>query len=233
MDGNTAAGEIDAAQFGRWINLAGRQRMLSQRIGLNLLIAIGEGGPDASTLETLDAAVGQFVEAHQTLFATRSGPSPLAIAGGQAASAYEQGQPSAHNVIDAFIAEMTQILSGLKRGQRPGAEQVRGLVPGRCNDVLAAMNRITLALEQDMAAATEARARQASERATRISAAARDIDGAARFSRTIALNAKIAAVRAGSVGVEFAALTEELKSIADRIQASSSCIIFDVGQSAA
>lgn len=225
---------IDEARYGRWINLAGRQRMLSQRIGLNLLIA-AQGAPPAAApaLEALEAAVGQFAEAHAALFAPRGAPSILSRPASHAARAFDEGAPPPRRFIAAFIDEVAALAAALRRGERPDDACLAGLVPGRCNDVLAAMNRITQALEQDMVAAAETRARAAAVRAARIATAARDIDGAARFSRMIALNAKIAAVRAGAVGLEFAALTEELKAIADRIQASSSCIITDVGQTAA
>lgn len=232
--GGSPRTELDDGQWAAWINLAGRQRMLSQRIGLFLILAAeavetgAESGVVEARLDTLRRAVADFTAAHRTLVdgdRTRGLP-PLATA--RVAAEWTSGAPSARQRVEAFLRDAERFAADLTDGRVPPATTRETFGAEAASDVLSVMNRITQAIEADFNESGTSRASQRRTAADRVVTSAKAIAASARYARQVSFNAKISAVRAGPYGREFAALTEELKEIADQIGISSQAIIENV-----
>lgn len=232
--GETPRTELDDGLWAAWINLAGRQRMLSQRIGLFLILAAEavEAGADAgiveARLDTLRRAVGEFAAAHRTLVDgdRARGLPPLATQ--RVMAEWTSGVPSARQRVETFLRDAERFAADLEARRAPAAHVRETFGAEAASDVLAVMNRITQAIEADFNDSGTSRASQRRVAADRVVASAKAIAASARYARQVSFNAKISAVRAGPYGREFSALTEELKEIADQIGISSQAIIENV-----
>ncbi len=226
--------DFDEGLWASWINLAGRQRMLSQRIGLFLVLASRavEVGAEASVVEdrlaALKAAVGEFATAHRLLVDgdRDRGIPPLTTS--RVEAEWSEGAPSARQRVEAFLRDADRFAEDLSQGGAPSIHVREAFGAVAASDVLAVMNRITRAVEADFTDAGLLRASDRRSAGERVVASAKAIAASARYARQVSFNAKISAVRAGPYGREFAALTEELKEIADQIGNSSQAIIDNV-----
>ncbi|MTH97677.1 type IV pili methyl-accepting chemotaxis transducer N-terminal domain-containing protein [Roseibium sp. RKSG952] len=223
---------IKESTYARLINIAGRQRMLSQRIGLLVLSLMrsSAGENAAGQLQTgfLDHAVRDFGhgyeillngDASQDLPSARSGRINLVLN-----TAAPDGQTGA-GLIEAFLKEAHAAAAALKAGERWPEDRLTSLTGFVLGPLLSTLQALVEALEADFADTVQAQASARSEDMAKVMQALKEIQKASRVSRMVALNAKISADRAGSYGREFGALTEELKKISADITTSSQDII--------
>ncbi|MBP6903414.1 MAG: type IV pili methyl-accepting chemotaxis transducer N-terminal domain-containing protein [Burkholderiaceae bacterium] len=198
------AAQSTAEQDSVLINLAGRQRMLSQRLALQaLLLTQGDAQAQALARQVLD----EFSAAHRLL--SRGGRELPAPSGALHAAFF--GPDGADAPVQAYIALGEQLL----RSQGPAqAQALRGLLD-QASAMLARLHRVTQVCE----AQARARAVQAEQRRGELLG---QIGAIAGEARVISLNARIVAARAGTSGQEFAVIAARLTQVSEQIERLSS-----------
>jgi hypothetical protein len=190
------------------INLAGRQRMLSQRIVLMALL--GDRG-DATARSAAHDALQQFVAAHGRLARGGDGlPPPPAAVQQAMAGAQADGSDGADAAVRAFVALAEQSL----RTEVALARPALGQLVERATPMLALLNKLTQLYE---GLAREAGLRAQQRQAGLIGR----IERIASEARVISLNARIVAARAGEQGREFGVVASRLVEVSAEIEALS------------
>ncbi|MFN4266917.1 MAG: type IV pili methyl-accepting chemotaxis transducer N-terminal domain-containing protein [Aquabacterium sp.] len=199
----------DGEKLSALINLAGRQRMLSQRLVLNAVLAAQD---DAQALNTLRETLSTMRESHQR----------LAHGGDEWPGAYSEslkqvyfGAQQADARIKGFLGLAQQVLDGLSRRQHGITDVLQNLV-AEANPILQLLNELTQAHEAEASHRTKqdrARHRDLMDRLQLV----------AREAKVVAFNAQVAAFRAGQQGPEFGvvaarmgAITEEMERLVDQ-----------------
>ncbi len=204
----SAAPAIGAELWSTLINLAGRQRMLSQRIVLMALL--GERG-DATARSVAQDALQQFVAAHGRLARGGDGlPPPPQAVQQMLRGSLADGSDGADAAVRAFIALAEQALRTEVALSRPAL----GQLVERATPMLALLNKLTQAYETlAREAVLQAQHRQAGLIGR--------IERIASEARVISLNARIVAARAGEQGREFGVVASRLVEISAEIEALS------------
>jgi hypothetical protein len=190
------------------INLAGRQRMLSQRIVLMALL--GERG-DANARSAAQDALQQFGAAHARLARGGDGlPPPPPAVHQVLTGARPDGGDGADAAVRAFIALAEQSL----RTEVALARPALGQLVERATPMLALLNKLTQLYESlAREAVVQAQQRQAGLIGR--------IERIASEARVISLNARIVAARAGEQGQEFGVVASRLVEVSAEIEALS------------
>jgi hypothetical protein len=195
---------VSAEVYSALINIAGRQRMLSQRIVLFTLLALRG---DGSALPVAQDALVLFRASHYTLTKGRDGlPAPFndelrsALFGPQGADA----------PVVTFIRIAEETLLDIARHTPTAERRVHTLV-AQATPMLSLLNRLTQTYEQQARAHAQTQREQHSALMGRI----RHIAGEARL---VSVNARIAAARAGSHGPELASVAGVLTGISEQIE---------------
>ncbi|WP_319532245.1 type IV pili methyl-accepting chemotaxis transducer N-terminal domain-containing protein [uncultured Cohaesibacter sp.] len=208
--------------YSELLNVAGRQRMLSQRIGLFLLklqlTGDSDSKCDASDLEDLEQAIQHFEATHQLLESGRFASSGQVLH----FSPLQQLVADADiKLIDFLLRNCREVLDAAHAShklQEAHLIRLTDLIPG---EVLSVLQRIVEALQVEFSTRSEEQARLLSLSVADARQAIEQIGTAARHSKIVSLNARVAAGRAGPFGAEFSALSRELKDLADRIQSAA------------
>jgi hypothetical protein len=190
------------------INLAGRQRMLSQRI---VLMAVLHDRDDRSARAAAREALEQFRRAHAQLAVGGEGlpPPPPAVREALHGGGH-WGADGLEAAVQSFIALAEQALH--TEPARAQAALVTLVV--RATPMLVALNRLTQIYESlsHQSAATQQQ---------RQGELIRRIESIAREARIVSMNARIAAARAGDAGREFGVVASRLVEISAQIEATS------------
>lgn len=196
-----ASAAVPMETFSALINLAGRQRMLSQRLVLFcVLAASGQGAARTSAGE----ALALFRDSHAKLLqSSRNLPAPF----GPALEAAFFGPAGAQAPVADFIERAERVLSALRSG---AADGIDALVE-RATPVLAVLNQLTQAFETQAQQASQQQRKAQNELMNRIELIARE-------ARIVSLNARVIAARAGTDGREFAVVAQELSKISEQIE---------------
>ena len=203
-----AAHAIGPELWSTLINLAGRQRMLSQRIVLMALLA--ERGDASARSAALDA-LQQFSAAHGRLAGGGDGlPPPPPAVRQMLCGTRADGSDGADDAVRAFISVAEQALRTEVALSRPAL----GQLVERATPMLALLNKLTQAYE---ALAREAVAQAQQRQAGLIGR----IERIASEARVISLNARIVAARAGEQGREFGVVASRLVEVSAEIEALS------------
>jgi hypothetical protein len=198
-------GAIGAEMWSTLINLAGRQRMLSQRIVLMALL--GDRG-DASARSAAQEALQQFAGAHARLLRGGDGvPPPPPAVQGLLLGGDGNGTDAA---VRAFIALAEQSLRTDVALARPALSRL----VERATPMLALLNKLTQAYETLAREAVQ----QAQQRQAGLIGR---IERIASEARVISLNARIVAARAGDQGREFGVVASRLVEVSAQIEALS------------
>lgn len=201
----TAAGNpaITSESLSRLINLAGRQRMLSQRLVLHCVLA-SHGQADA-----VEGAMGLLTQLRhsQRLLEDGGGGLPGLFSAGL--REVFDGAPNARMRIASFMSLADRAVQELREG-RPLGERLQGELVAQATAVLEPLNLVTQAFEQE---AQELARRQSRER-ERLN---EEIRSVAREARVVAFNAQVSAHRAGGLGAEFAVVAARMATITEEM----------------
>ena len=190
------------------INLAGRQRMLSQRIVLMALL--GDRG-DATARSAAQEALQQFTAAHARLSRGGDGlPCPPPAVQQALAGARPDGSDGADAAVRRYIALAEQSLRTDVALARPAL----GQLVEQATPMLVLLNKLTQVYE---ALAREAVRLNQQRQASLIGR----IERIASEARVISLNARIVAARAGETGREFGVVASRLVEVSAEIEALS------------
>jgi methyl-accepting chemotaxis protein len=189
------------------VNLAARQRMLSQRMILQTLLA-AEGR--ATMLDAAQQSFQLFCASHQQLMQTIHQLEPQ-----QAALVRQtyQGPQGVGPVIDLFMHHMRAALGHAER-QSPALSQAVNELVANTDSVLAALNTATTAFDQI--------ARQKEDQLMKeLAGIVTDIQSVAREAKVVTFNAQVIAARAGEQGRGFAVVANVLAGITQEIDRQS------------
>jgi len=208
----TAAAPVDlpAELLSTLINLAGRQRMLSQRLPLLALqAALGDTGALAQARSTLDT----FADSHQQLVVSEGQRPGLFSPALQQVYGSGPGEAGVDAAVRRYIqlAETTlnHLAQSKQRDPATLAGEVQALVQA-AGPLLSLLNLATQAFEHE--ARERSRAMQ-----TRITDLITDIQTVAKEARIVAFNAQVAARRAGEAGREFSVVATRLTTITEHM----------------
>ncbi|OIR01011.1 methyl-accepting chemotaxis protein 4 [mine drainage metagenome] len=198
-----ASSAISGETFGALINLAGRQRMLSQRIVLNAVLStMGH----ETALETAREALDLFRVSHAALV---HGNSELPGVFFENLRLVYFGEVEGDRKISEFIELVEEALNACESGFRtaPGLLSELGK---QATPIVALLNRITVVYEVESKQHSQIQRRQHHELMS-------SIQNIAKQARIVSVNAQIVAARAGEVGREFAVVAGELTNITVKI----------------
>lgn len=189
------------------LNLAARQRMLSQRMVMQTLLA------SHGDTHQLDAARGTFqlfCDSHARLLATMSqydAPSATRL------RAVYEGPHGVNATIQSFMDLMRTALEHIAQ-QSPRTQSVLEAIVDTTDAVLEALNAATNVFD----AVTKAKADLLFKELTGIVS---DIHTIAREAKVVSFNAQVMAARAGQQGREFAVVATVLSGISTEIDGLS------------
>lgn len=193
-----------AETIGELINLAGRQRMLSQRIVLHVLLA-AQG--HAAAADIAKSSLSTFAATHVDLV---EGNDRLPGVFCDALRQLYFGSHRADDRIRRFIDDAGRAASQLSSGASDAQAAADALV-AQASPLLELLQSITLAYQNEMRnveRAASKRDEQLAEQLGRISMQA----------NIVAINARISAGRAGPYGREFAVVTSLLSDIVKEME---------------
>jgi len=188
------------------VNLAARQRMLSQRMVLQTVLA-----SSGSKLHLLAAqkTFQLFCDSHVKLLAT---PSHLDALSAQLVHDTYQGPRGVGPLIEDFMQQMRSTLESIERGGS-FADSLNKLV-ARTDTVLEALNTATTTFDNIAKG-------KASLLMKELTGIVSDIQTVAREAKVVSFNAQVMAARAGQHGREFAVVANVLSGITADIDGMS------------
>lgn len=225
----------DGERLSALINMAGRQRMLSQRLVLHAVLATQQQqaqrqAPQATPspaqhkhtahpqgLGKAPSALPALAVFRDTLERMASSHERLAHGGGEWPGAFSDGLRQAYFAprnadarIRDFLGLAQQVLSGLE-GRRAHVDEIVQELVGEATPILELLNELTLAHEAEAAL----RARQERSRHQELM---ERLHAVAREAKVVAFNAQVAAHRAGAHGPEFGVVAARMGVITEEME---------------
>ncbi|HEX5736950.1 MAG TPA: methyl-accepting chemotaxis protein, partial [Hydrogenophaga sp.] len=165
------------------VNLAARQRMLSQRMILQTVMAT-DG--DAEWLRAAQGSLRMFTESQQHLQATIEQLEP---ASARKITETYQGPNGVGPVVNAFMQLMRNVLDQIEAGS-PRAAATSAELVGHTDRILTALNTATTAFDEIGQARSDAMMKE-------LAGIVDDIQGVAKEAKVVSFNAQVMAARAG------------------------------------
>ncbi|MDR7307707.1 type IV pili methyl-accepting chemotaxis transducer N-terminal domain-containing protein [Rhodoferax saidenbachensis] len=196
-----AAGQISD------LNLAARQRMLSQRMVMQTLLA---ANGDARQLDAARSTFQLFCDSHARLLGTIQN---YDVPSAQRLRAVYEGTQGVNTTIQTFIDLMRTALEHIANQSRRTTVVLESIVDST-DAVLEALNAATTAFD----VVTKAKADLLFKE---LSGIVSDIHTIAREAKVVSFNAQVMAARAGQQGREFAVVANVLSGISTEIDGLS------------
>ncbi|AVS78288.1 chemotaxis protein [Paracidovorax avenae] len=199
VPGPAGSGEADISL----VNLAARQRMLSQRIVLQTVLAVqGEAAQVGAARQTLQTFESSQVRLVQT-------PRHLDAASAREVDAMYHGPRGVGATIDAFARQARAALDLADQGSARAVDALAPLVAAT-DGVLEALNAATTVFDQ-------IQRRQSEAMMGELSGIVASIQTVAREAKVVSFNAQVMAARAAAHGREFAVVANVLSGITAEI----------------
>lgn len=200
--GPAGSGEADISL----VNLAARQRMLSQRIVLQTILAVQGDAAQAraarqtlQTLQTFETSQARLVQT----------PRHLDAASAREVDAMYHGPRGVGATIDAFARQARATLDLADQSSARAADALAPLVAAT-DGVLEALNAATTVFDQ-------IQRRQSEAMMGELSGIVASIQTVAREAKVVSFNAQVMAARAAAHGREFAVVANVLSGITAEI----------------
>ncbi len=189
------------------VNLAARQRMLSQRMVLQTMLA-AQG--DKAQLQAAERTLTLFSESQATLLQV---PSKLDAVSARKIEAVYLAPNGVGGTIQSFTKMVRTALDCIAQGDRRQADALASVVAH--NDaVLDALNKATTVFDEIGKHKSDSMMRE-------LSGIVGDIQSVAREAKVVSFNALVIAARAGQFGREFAVVANVLSGITGKIDGLS------------
>ncbi|WP_367849971.1 type IV pili methyl-accepting chemotaxis transducer N-terminal domain-containing protein [Rhodoferax sp. WC2427] len=189
------------------VNLAARQRMLSQRMVLQTVLA-AQG--DKAQLQAAERTLSLFCESQATLLQM---PKKLDEASARKVEAVYHGVQGVGGSIQTFTKLVRTALDHI--GQRDlGQARSVAQVVAHTDAVLEALNKVTTVFDDISKTQSDSMKRE-------LSGIVSDIQNVAREAKVVSFNALVIAARAGQFGREFAVVANVLSGITGKIDGLS------------
>ncbi len=185
------------------VNLAARQRMLSQRMVLQTVLA-AQG--DADRLKAAQRSLQMFTESQQHLLATSAQLEPASAS--KITDTY-QGTRGVGPVVQAFMQLMRSALDQIEAAS-PRAGATTAELVGHTDRILEALNTVTTAFDEVARGRSDAMMKE-------LAGIVDDIQSVAKEAKVVSFNAQVIAARAGQHGREFAVVANVLSDITGEI----------------
>lgn len=189
------------------VNLAARQRMLSQRMVLQTVLA---AGGSALHLKAARGSLALFTASQARLVDT---PRHLAAADAERIRKVYHGPHGVGSTIDAFAQQVGTVLDLTERSSPQVDEALDHLVQ-TTDSVLEALNAATTVFDQVGKAQSETLMKE-------LAGIVASIQTVAREAKVVSFNAQVMAARAGQHGREFAVVANVLSGITNEIDGLS------------
>lgn len=189
------------------VNIAARQRMLSQRMVLQTVLA---ARGSTLHLQAARASLALFSASQARLLDT---PRHLDDAGASLIRSTYDGPGGVGSTIGAFARQVGVALDLAER-QSPRTEEALALLVDGTDAVLDALNRATTAFDQLARTQSDAMMKE-------LAGIVASIQTVAREAKVVSFNAQVMAARAGTHGREFAVVANVLSGITNEIDGLS------------
>ncbi|WP_119966076.1 type IV pili methyl-accepting chemotaxis transducer N-terminal domain-containing protein [Simplicispira lacusdiani] len=200
----TGAGQAEEMSI---VNIAARQRMLSQRMVLQTVLA---ARGSALHLQAARASLALFSASQTRLLDT---PRHLDEAGASLIRRTYEAPGGVGATIDAFARQVGTALDLAER-QSPRTEEALARLVDGTDAVLDALNRATTAFDQLARTQSDAMMKE-------LAGIVASIQTVAREAKVVSFNAQVMAARAGTHGREFAVVANVLSGITNEIDGLS------------
>ena len=191
--------DVSVETIGELINLSGRQRMLSQRIVLQMVLA-AQG--HAAALDIARSCLATFASAHTDLV---DGNARLPGAFSEALRQLYSGKLRGDARVREFIALAKSAIDTLSTGTTQRNPSLDALV-AQATPMLELLQTITQAYQEEMHVCEVALRKRQADIATHLGRISMQ-------ANIVAINARVSAARAGPYGREFSGITTVLADI--------------------
>ncbi len=207
------------------VNMSGKLRMLSHRVCLFVALVTNASDEEKkrNLLEYLEKSFLEFKNVYNSILNGNDDLGLPKLSSERVADLLEKQPTSYKDVINSFIAQVDEIFIIGREGKVISEDTIISLSLFTANELLAALNAITSAFEEDISALADTKNQQITETLEYIYEVGSKI-------RMISFNAKIEAARVGDVGRGFSIIAGEIQNLSLQTQEAANSLKEIVGE---